>query len=330
MRPHPPRFLLVLSLTSIAALMSSCALRVRPSGAVVIRPAPVVYVAPASRPPPPAYAPAPTYAPPPAQGYPPPPPATAPPQAACIDPGTRDISELYEQAMPLAATSTTVGCIARNDIDTFVITAPPGNAGQIVQYSLRGQYEMAPVVQVLDANRAPLNRHNGPKSTELRGWVHVTGGTPFYLRVSQVHGANEAYTLTLAATAMVEPGEPNSDMTRATVIREGTPVQGFMSQAANDPSSLNDWYRLDVTRDGPVTLDVDMSQDIAPVVEVFNVNRRKVAYKSGSRSERIQLGAQVQRGTYYILVRTFHSVASAGVGDLPPWLTRPYTLSVLR
>jgi hypothetical protein len=238
------------------------------------------------------------------------------------------VSDLYDQAMPIAATSTTVACTARNDADVFVITAPPGNAGQIVQYALRGQYEMAPIVQVLDANRASLNRQSGPKSSELRGWVHVTGGTPFYLRVSQVHGANEAYTLTLTATALVEPGEPNSDMDRATPIREGTPVQAFLSQAANDPSSLNDWYRLDVTRDGPLTLDVDMSQNIAPVVEVFNTNRRKLAHKSGNRSERIQLGAQVQRGTYYILVRTFHSVASAGAGELPPWLARPYTLLV--
>ena len=232
--------------------------------------------------------------------------------------------------MPLAATSTTVACTARNDTDVFVITAPPGNAGQIVRYSVRGQYEMAPSVQVLDANRSPLHRHYAPKSSELQGWVHVTGGTPFYLRVSQVHGANEAYTLNLAAVAMVEAGEPNSDMEQATLLKEGTPVQAFMSQAANDPRSVDDWYRLDVTRDGPLTVDVDMSQQIAPVVEVFNANRRKLARKSGSRSERIQLGAQVQRGTYYILVRSIHSVASAGAGDLPPWLARPYVLSVVR
>jgi hypothetical protein len=129
---------------------------------------------------------------------------------------------------------------------------------------------------------------------------------------------------------MVDPGEPNSDMNQATPLREGTPLQAFMSRAANDPGSVNDWYRLDVTRDGPLTLDLDMSQQIAPVIEVFNANRRKVAHKSGTRSERIQASAQVQRGTYYILIRSIHNVPSSGDGDLPPWIARPYVLSVTR
>src|SRR6185295_17894250 len=97
------------------------------------------------------------------------------------------------------------------DVDTFVVTAPPGNAGQIIQYSLRGYSQMSAIVEILDANRAPLNRNTGGPGVELRGWVHVAGDTPIYIRVSQYHTANEPYMLSLAAGPLAEAGEPNAD-----------------------------------------------------------------------------------------------------------------------
>jgi len=320
-----------------AVAASSCAVRVRPSGAVYVRPAPAtVYVAPAPPPPRRAYHAQPAYpaqqAPPAYPAQPPPPaayPPPAPPPMACVDPADRDISDRFEQAMPIGPGST-VGCTYRDDTDVFVVTAPAGNAGHILVYTLRGAHDMAPVMQVLDANRASLHRHHGPKSSELKGWIHIAGGTSVYLRVAQVHGANEPYTLTLTATALTEPGEPNGDFERATPLQENGFVQAFLSNAANDPSALNDWYRVDVRQDGNLMLDVDMSQDIAPVLEVLTATRRPVGRKNGARSERIQLPLRVQRGSYYVRVGTYHSVASAGGGDPPTWLTRPYTLTVSR
>jgi hypothetical protein len=318
------------AVTGLAA--SSCAVRVRPGGAVYVRPAPAtVYVAPAPAPPPPqrVYHAQPAY---PAQQSPaayPPPAPPAPPPMACVDPAERDISDRFEQAMPIGP-GATVGCTYRNDADVFVVTAPPGNAGHVLVYTLRGAHDMAPVMQVLDANRARLHRHHGPPSSELKGWIHIAGGTSVYLRVSQVHGANEPYTLTLAASALTEPGEPNGDFERATPLDDNGFVQAFLSNAANDPSALNDWYRVDVRQDGNLVLDVDMSQDIAPVLEVLTAARRPVGRKSGARSERIQMPLRVQRGSYYIRVGTYHAVASAGDGDPPTWLTRPYKLTVSR
>ena len=317
-----------------SAALSACAVRVRPNGAVYVRPAPVyvrpapVYVAPA--PPPPAYAaPGPAYpAQPQPAGYPPPAQA-APPSVACVDPADRDISDRFEQAMPIGP-GATVACTYRGDTDLFVVAAPAGNAGHVLTYTLRGVHQMAPIIQVLDANRASLDRQSGGSSTELRGWVHIAGGTSIYLRVSQIHGANEPYTLTLAASQLTEPGEPNGDFERATPLKENGFVQAFISNAANDPSALNDWYRVDVRADGNLMLDVDMSQDIAPVVEVLSAARRPVGRKSGARSEHIQLPLRVQRGSYYVRVGSVHSVARAGGGDPPTWLTRPYKLTVSR
>ena len=318
------------SLTAAVAA-SSCAVRVRPNGAVHVRPAPAtVYVAPAPAPPPPrpVYRAQPS---PPAQppaAYPPSAPP-GPPPMACVDPADRDISDRFEQAMPIGP-GATVGCTYRGDVDVFVVTAPPGNAGHVVVYTLRGAQQMAPVVQVLDANRSSLHRHSGPSSSELKGWMHIAGGTSVYLRVSQIHGVNEPYTLTLTASALTEPGEPNGELERATPLAENGFVEAYLSNPANDPSALNDWYRVDVKQDGNLMLDVDMSQDIAPVLEVKSAMRRPVARKSGARSERIQLPVHVQRGSYYVRVGTYHAVASAGSGDPPTWLTRPYKLTISR
>lgn len=322
-----------LASATAAVAAPSCAVRVRPGGAVVVRPAPArVYVAPAPAPPPArvVYHAQPAQQPPPAYPAQPPPPApAAPPPMACVDPADRDISDRFEQAMPIGP-GATVGCTYRNDTDLFIVTAPAGNAGHVLVYTLRGAQEMAPVMQVLDANRASLHRHSGPRSSELKGWIHIAGGTSVYLRVSQVHGVNEPYTLTLAANALAEPGEPNGDVERATPLKEDGFVQAYLSNPANDPAALNDWYRLDVKQDGNLMLDVDMSQDIAPVVEVVTAMRRPVVRKSGARSERIQVPVRVQRGSYYVRVGTYHSVASAGAGDPPTWLTRPYKLTVSR
>ena len=322
-----------LASATAAVAAPSCAVRVRPGGAVVVRPAPArVYVAPAPAPPPPrvVYRAPPPQPPPTAYPAQPPPPApAAPPPISCVDPADRDISDRFEQAMPIGP-GTTVGCTYRNDTDLFIVTAPAGNAGHVLVYTLRGAQEMAPVMQVLDANRASLHRHTGPRSSELKGWIHIAGGTSVYLRVSQVHGVNEPYTLTLAANALTEPGEPNGDVERATPLKEDGFVQAYLSNPANDPAALNDWYRVDVARDGKMILDVDMSQDIAPVVEVVTAMRRPVARKTGARSERIQLPVRVQRGSYYVRVGTYHAVASAGEGDPPTWLTRPYKLTVSR
>ena len=249
-----------------AVAASSCAVRVRPNGAVHVRPAPAtVYVAPAPPPPRPVYRaqPAPPAQPPAAYSPSAPP---GPPPMACVDPADRDISDRFEQAMPIGP-GATVGCTYRGDADVFVVTAPPGNAGHVVVSPCAARTRWR---RCAGAGRQPpsLHRHSGPSSSELKGWMHIAGGTSVYLRVSQIHGANEPYTLTLSASALTEPGEPNGELERATPLAENGFVEAYLSNPANDPSALNDWYRVDVKQDGNLTLDVDMSQDIAPVLEV--------------------------------------------------------------
>jgi hypothetical protein len=340
---------LVLALVPLLAA-PACVVRTRHGVPLLVPPGPHVYV-PAPRPhvyvapPPVVIAPRPVYvAPPPAVVYAPGPAPAAPPpadyggapppqqqpqqeQVTCIDPAERDISDRFDQAMPLAAVATTIACTYRGDVDMFVITAPPAGAGQIIQFSLRGYSQMAPIIDILNGNRAPLHREVGVASGEVRGWIHVAGGTPVYLRISQVHGVNEPYMLATTAVPLPEPGEPNGDIAHATMLSPGTPVQAFASAVANDPSALADWYRIDVAHDGDLMVDLDTSEGIIPMLDVYNANRRPLGRKVGARGERIQLITRVQRGTHYVVVSSPTAVPAAGGGALPPWLARPYTLT---
>jgi hypothetical protein len=254
----------------------------------------------------------------------------AAPPAACIDPAERDVTDQFDHAVPLDPNSTTVGCSFRGDNDMFIVTMAPANAGQVFRYALRGQVELAPVIQIFDANRKRVEHEHGGKSQEVRGWVHAAGGSFFYVRISQVHGVNEAYTLALATGPLVEPTEPNGSFEQATALPASGQITGFMGNTLNDPAGLEDWYRVEVGQDGELGLTLDMSQDIAPLVDVFDGNRKRLERKSGGRGERIQASARVRRGTHFIRVSSVHTVPFVGRGEPAGWLTRPYTLTVTR
>ncbi len=289
----------------------------------------VVHAAPPPRRPPPVYQPAPVYQQQPAPGYQPP--AQRPQPAACIDPGDRDISDLYDRATPLDANSTTVACIARSDADMFSVTVPPAGAGQIVRFALRGQHEMAPIIDIFDVNRKRVHRDSGRGGQEVQGWVHVAGGTLIYIRISQIHGAFEAYTLAMTAGPLAEPGEPNGGYEQATLIPPSGTTTGFMGNPVNDRTAADDWYRIDVTSDGPLSITIDMSQNIAPTAELLDVNRRRIARQNGNGGERIQLQvANVRRGMHYLRLGSIHGIPDSGTGDLQQHLTRPYSITVSR
>jgi hypothetical protein len=281
-------------------------------------------------PPPQRYAPPPTqaYAPPPAAA--PPPPQRQPPavSGACIDPGPQDIPDLFDRPAPISAGSTIVGCIARGDADLFLVSVPPSAAGQLVVFTLRGANEMAPVIRVFDANRKQMEQMSRGAHQEIRGWAYVAGGTQFFLRVGQIHGASEPYTLTTSSTALAEAGEPNNDAERATPLAPGRAVSAFLAGPLNDPMALDDWYRIDARRDGDVAIDIDMSQGIAPVAKLFDVNRREVTRQSAGSGERFRFQAKVRRGVYHLKLGSIHRVPAAGENEPPQSLTRPYVITL--
>jgi hypothetical protein len=197
-----------------------------------------------------------------------------------------------------------------------------------VVYSLRGQYDLAPVVKVFDVNRKQIDHASAGKHQELRGWISAAGGTQFFLRVGQIHGVNEAYTLTLASTALAEEGEPNNNAGDATPLAPGRSISAFIANAMNDPTVLEDWYRIDARRDTDLAIDIDMSQGVAGLARLFDTNRRQVAQQSAGRGERFRFQAKVRPGVYHLQLRSMHAVPSAGSGDPPVWLTRPYVISL--
>jgi hypothetical protein len=308
---------------AMATMAGGCELQVAGRGPIPIYAA----VAP---PPPPAHGrSAPQGAPPPQAGRPPaagPAPYTP---LACIDPGERDLSDRYDQAMVIGPRSTTVACSFRGDVDAFVATAPPGAAGSIIHVSVRGETKLVPALQIKNANRTNVVYLVGNEGG-VRGWVHVAGGTSIFLFVTQEGDEREAYQLTLTVEAVSEPSEPNNDMEHATPLRPGQPATGFFGWAANDPALGDDWYRVESAHDGPLKVDLDTSEGVYPMIKIFDANRRELTRSTGGAGERIQATTAVRSGVAYIKISPERPIAAGGEGEQAPWLARPYTLTVTR
>jgi hypothetical protein len=257
------------------------------------------------------------------------PPPSAPPPApvqvasVCADPSAREITDLHDQAMPLAPSSTLTSCLSRDDFDVLTIAVPPNRGGSIVRFEMTSGPEVATSIEVLDANRKRAHIHNARHGEIQRGWAHVAGGTSVFLRVSHRNAVDAPYTLVVSTEAVTEDSEPNDSLETATPL-QGKAV-GYLTRALN-VETLEDWYSLDVTS-GALTLTLDMSQGVSPRITVYDANRKRVAGTGGGRGERIQLDAKVRPGRYYIKLDTPHTVPSADDGDAAQAIVRPYTLT---
>jgi hypothetical protein len=261
-------------------------------------------------------------------------PADAPPAeplaAGCVDPADKDLGADFEKAHAVAASSSTVLCTARDDVDMLAVEVPAGAGGHVVRLTARGASQMSPLVEVFDERRGKVFRTGVGKGEEARLWVHGAAGTKLYFRIAQGHGVEESYTVSLETVAIAEAGEPNDDSGAATALPEAGSIQGFMAQVAGAPAALTDWYKIEVTRAGPLKIDVDMSPDIAAIAELYDANQKKVARKGGGRGERFALETKVKPGVYTLKLGSGHTVEAAGKGELPAALTRPYTITTSR
>ncbi|HEX2659969.1 MAG TPA: hypothetical protein VHU40_16915 [Polyangia bacterium] len=258
---------------------------------------------------------------------PPPPPSAGP----CIDPGPQDIPDLIDRPAMIRAGTTTVACTTGGDVDLFLISVPPANAGQVVLISVRGDRGMAPRINVLDANRRPIEQISVGRDQELRAWAFVAGGTSFYLRASGFPPSERAphtYTLTTTLNPMNEPNEPNDTAEQAKPLLPGRTISAFLGTPMNGPDARNDWYRVDVARDGDLLIDFDMAQGCAPIVKLFDMNRHEVYRQSAGRGERFRFQTRVKRGTYHLQVDSIYRMPEAGDNEPAIWLTRPYTIAM--
>lgn len=287
--------------------------------------------------PPPRYGPPPpVYAQPPPQPYaqqpgprtyaPPPPPSGPVP---CADAGPRDIPDRFDLPAVLSANTTTVGCMSPGDADLYSIVVAPGPA-QLVRLSVSSPGDMVPLIKIYDANRKEIERLTVGKHQELRGWAYVAGGTSFFVRIAQYYSSNDVYTLTTSAAPVADAGEPNDDGAHATALVPGRPIAAFLAGPLNDLDALQDWYRVDAHQDGELAVDIDMSQGIASSVKLFDANRHEVQRQSAGAGERFQFRVRVRRGVYHLQLTCIYGVRVVGLGEPPPHITRPYTITLLR
>jgi hypothetical protein len=254
-----------------------------------------------------------------------------PPTAPCIDAGAADITDVFDAARPLDATSTTTLCTERGDVDVFTVAMPAGGAGSIVRYRLVPAREMAPVLEILDGNRRSDRTHRGRKGEEVTGWAYVAAGTSMFFKVRQVHGVSETYQLGLDTGALDEPGEPNNGMAAATALPEAGAVTGFLARPLNDATAAEDWFRVELTTAGPLTVDVDMSQGVSSRITLFDARNKDIGRKGAGRGERYQhTFTKLLAGTYFLKLDSMHRLESSGQGELPESLQRAYTITTAR
>jgi hypothetical protein len=266
------------------------------------------------------------------QAAPPPPAASptvtvgAPVGPACAD-GAEDVSDLFDQARPLAPTSTTTWCAHGVDKDVFAITAPAGAAGSIVRYRVDPEPGMTVAVELHDGNRRSDHQQHTNQGEPLVGWAYVAAGTPVYLRLRQSKNLPQAYTLTVDTTPLAEPAEPNGDMATATPLALGATATGFLARPLNDEAISQDWYRVEVTG-STLSIDVDLSQDVSSRVSLFSAEGKDKARAGGGRGEGYQhTFTKLVPGTYYLKVDSMHTLVESGRDEVPQSLVRPYRLT---
>lgn len=255
--------------------------------------------------------------------------------ASCVDAANRDVSDQFDQALPLALPSNTTLCnMPDSDEDMFVVTAPAGAAGSVLRYTVKvaGSW-MSPAVTIYDTNRKEIAGHPGAKAAQMTGWVVVAGGTKVHLKVSSqnIGGPGDTYILGLEAIPLNEAGEPNGSWESATTVELGAPASGILGNAVNDPSLVEDWYSFIMPPTGKVTIVADIMQGVHPAVEAFDSGRRSVAHATGGNGERVTLQVKSKPGKHYVKI-TGATIPDpsplSAMGDLPAFLTKPYTLTI--
>lgn len=304
-------------------------------GCTVSNPPPPAYYPPPP-PPPQQVAPAPTPAPTPAPPAPTPTPAAqpAPPapaidaNAPCID-GAGDVANEFDGALPVTVPSTVVVCAGVKDVDVFTITAPGTTGASLITYDIKQLTDdkQGARLTIFDSNRKKDQDHIGRRSEHIRGWAVLQGGTQMFLKVAQVHREEGKFALTLNATPIADPNEPNDTREQAKPLT-GT-GSGISYGALNNKEAPSDWYTVEVAKAGPVNVAVDAAEKIAIKATAFDSNKKRLGIKNGGRGERIEWSFKAKApGTYQLEIKSVHRIPATGRDDAPSHLTRPYTVTV--
>lgn len=260
-------------------------------------------------------------------------PAEPAPQAGCSDPGDRDVPDAHESALRLAPTSTSTFCNTPDgDVDMFAVAVPEGTAGVLLRYKVAAGAGMSPAMTIYDGARAEVHQ-NRAEGREIRGWAHVAGATTVYLQVSSgnVGGPGDTYVISLETTPVDEPSEPNPSWEAATKLQLGATASGVLGNALNDATLAEDWYEFIMPPSRKVKVVVDMSPGVSFLIDVHDASRKTVAGVGAGAGERAEVEVKSKPGKHYVKVvgtTIPHSTPREGTGDLPAFLTKPYTITI--
>lgn len=247
----------------------------------------------------------------------------------CVDPGDSDVSGEFEQAATIESQARIVGCTKRGDVDAFRFKLPASVGGQLSTVSVSGKSRMSPRLELFDANRKRIAVLSGGPGEQLVAWAHAAGGSEVFVKVGQVHSAEETYTLEVKTAPLPDTSEPNDSADEAKKIPKSGEITGFVGRPANDSAAVEDWYVFEATKDGKLKVALQPTEDVSPILALYDATRRRLQNKMGEDGQFVEVEAAGKKGSsYFVEVRPVHEPHAAGAGQPPARLLQPYKLVV--
>ena len=174
---------------------------------------------------------------------------------------------------------------------------------------------MRPRIELYNADGGRIAYMTGTtgKNTTLTRDVHK--GTHF-LRIDDSDGKSHTspYTLTASLLEVPDTYEPNGDFIHASEIAVDTPVRAYIFLTGD-----HDWFKVNLTQRSELKIFVSsVPTYMRPRIELYNENRERIAYTTGSTASNTSLTRDVLAGVYFFRIDDYNGRSH----------TTPYTLTI--
>lgn len=204
--------------------------------------------------------------------------------AACGRARETEPNDHFTQASPLRSGRSAAGTLASaSDVDVYRLEVR--TPGQVLDVHVTGIRQADFILRVLDSDRRELKRFDETSAggDERALDLGVEPG-PYFVVLSNKNpslaGQDQAYRM----TATLGPGrgrerEPNDRALLANPLKPGSGIlRGHYFPSRNllseDGAAEEDWYLVDVEREGRYLLNIDLSEvpGVDPVLELYDLN----------------------------------------------------------
>jgi len=134
--------------------------------------------------------------------------------------------------------------------------------------------------------------------------TNITTPGKYYVRLESLDRnitSNQAWKLSLSATQVLDPYEPNNNFGDAPHISDMNYIQAYIFDAGD-----TDWYQISVDQPGTVRITItDVPFEIRPQIELYNNHKERMAYKLATNyGQELTLDTEISSpDIYFICIR---------------------------